>query len=418
MNRNRRTLSASLFALAGLSVLAVLAGSLAGCSPDDGPLAPPPRGQGTQFEMTSMLAPGQEIERCRFFVAPPEGLYIRRDEVRYSPGSHHVLLYRTPYTSLPTMDHRGNAVDPTAVFDCPEGPGSYFQVTGIIGGAQSTHGDSMVDLPDGVAVKVAGGAVLLMNTHYLNASPEPRQTTARINLYTVPKEEVRAEAGVMFLYNPFIRVPEGGTASARLRCRINQDITLVNAQSHMHQRGVGYVAELLAPGSASDAAIPERIYENTAWEEVPVKRFAEGKPIAAGSFIDYRCDYRNTEGREILQGPSARDEMCMFLGAYYPYSREIEACTQPTYMGSGTKSCSEALSCVQQSLSDQRKHIPCIVDSCPQVAAPLTAAYLCMGGAVFGACKAACKADPTQCQSCVQATCMGDITACSAARCL
>ena len=413
MNRDRskRTLSSSLFAL---SVLSVLSGG--GCS-DDGTLAPPPSGQGTQLEMSSMLAPGQEIERCRFFVVPQEGFYIRRDEVRYSPGSHHVLLYRTPYTSLPTMDQRGNPVDPTSVFDCPEGPGAYFQVTGIIGGAQSSHGDSMVDLPEGVAVKIPGGAVLLMNTHYLNASPEPRQTTARINLYTIPKEQVREEAGVMFLYNPFIRVPADGTASARLRCRVNQDITLVNAQSHMHQRGVGYVAELLAPGSASDAATPERIYESTAWEEVPVKRWAEGKRIAAGTSIDYRCDYRNTENREVLQGPSSRDEMCMFLGAYYPYSREVEACTQPTYMGSGTKSCAEALNCVQQSFNDFRKHIPCIVDSCPQVAAPLTAAYRCMGSLGNGACRETCKADPMQCQSCVQTACMGDIAACSAARC-
>lgn len=407
-NRNKRTLSASLFTISML---------LSGCSSDDTALKPPPPGQGTQLEMTSMLAPGQEIERCRFFVVPPEGLNIRRDEVRYSPGSHHVLLYRTLYTSLPTTDHRGNPVDPTGVIDCPEGAGAYFQVAGIIAGSQSTHGDSMVDLPDGVAVKIPGGAVLLMNTHYLNASPEPRQTTARINLYTVPKEEVKTEAGVMLLYNPFIRVPAGGTASARLRCQINQDITLVNAQSHMHARGVGYVAELHAPGGASDTAIPERIYESMGWEEVPVKHWTEGKRIAAGSSIDYRCDYRNTEGREVLQGPSTRDEMCAFLGAYYPYSRELENCTQPTFMGSGTKSCSETLACVQQSFSDQRKHIPCIVDSCPQVAAPLTTAYLCMGNAVYGACQAACKADPMQCQSCVQSACMADMAACSAARC-
>lgn len=411
-DRNKGTLSSSL--ASSLFALSILLGG--GCS-DDGTLAPPPPGQGTQLEMTSMLAPGQEIERCRFFVVPQEGLYIRRDEVRYSPGSHHVLLYRTPYTSLPTMDYRGNPVDPTSVFDCPEGPSAYFQVSGIIGGAQSSHGDSMVDLPDGVAVKLPGGSVLLMNTHYLNASPEPKTTTARINLYTVPKEEVREEAGVMFLYNPFIRVPAGGTTTARLRCLINQDITLVNAQSHMHQRGVGYVAELLAPGSASDAATPERIYENTAWEEVPVKRFAEGKRIAAGTTIDYRCDYRNNEGREILQGPSSRDEMCMFLGAYHPYSREVEACTQPTYMGNGTKSCAETLACVQQSFNDFRKHIPCIVDSCPQVAAPLTAAYRCIGSLGNGACQDTCKADPMRCQSCVQTACMGDIAACSAARC-
>jgi hypothetical protein len=406
-DRRAQILSGSLFALSLL---------LGGCS-GDGTLAPPPPGQGTQYEMTSMLAPGQEIERCRFFVIPSEGLYVRRDEVRYTPGSHHVLLYRTPYTSLPTTDRRGNPVDTSGVFDCPEGPGAYFNVTGIIGGAQSTHGDSMVDLPEGVAIKLAGGSVVLMNTHYLNASPEPRQTTARINLYTIPREQVQEEAGVMFLYNPFIRVPADGSSSARLRCRISQDLTLVNAQSHMHQRGVGYVADLVTPDTAGDPATTERIYENTQWEEVPVKRWTDGKRIPAGTTLDFRCDYQNREGREILQGPSARDEMCIFLGAYYPYSPEAEECSQPTYVGSGQKTCSETIACVQQSFNEFRKHIPCIVDSCPQVAAPLTAAYLCMGSLGHGACRADCKGDPMKCQGCVQAACMGELSACSAARC-
>lgn len=387
--------------------------ALGACGSDDGTLKPPPPGQGTQLEMTSMLAPGQEIERCRFFVAPAEGLYIRRDEVRYTPGSHHVLLYRTPYKSIPTQDFRGQARDTSGVFDCPDGAGAYFQITGVIGGAQSARGDSMVDLPAGVAVYIPGGSVLLMNTHYLNASPSPVETSARINLYTIPKEQMKQEAGVLFFYNPFIRVPSLGAASARMRCPISRDITLVNAQSHMHARGMNYVADFLPAGGTSG----ERLYEGTEWENVAVKHFGDGKPLAAGSAIDYRCDYRNRESREVTQGPSAHDEMCMFIGAYYPRQPELEGCFDPTYIGTGTRSCGESLACVQQGGGDFRAHNACMVESCAAVAPQLTAAYQCMGRAWGGACRTDCQADSTKCQTCLQAACGAEFSACQAARC-
>lgn len=72
-------------------------------------------------------------------------------------------------------------------------------------------------------MKVEPGTVLVMNTHYVNASSKPIETDARVNLYSLPAEKVKTEAGMLFYYNPFIRVPENGEASARMRCPVQNE---------------------------------------------------------------------------------------------------------------------------------------------------------------------------------------------------
>src|SRR5262245_6244493 len=97
-------------------LITVLIGSIAlfGCSSDPEPapqpedlLAPPAAGTGVQFKMVTELAPSFETERCQFFKAPADGLYANREQVRFTKGSHHVLLYKTDYTDIPTKNNAG-----------------------------------------------------------------------------------------------------------------------------------------------------------------------------------------------------------------------------------------------------------------------------------------------------------------------
>ena len=333
--------------------------------------------------------------------------------VRYTPGSHHVLLYNTPYRSIPTRDRRGREHDTSDVFDCAEGATADWETGGVLSGAQSFAAESMVNLPDDVGIKVPGGAVLLMNTHYLNAGPSPLSTTARINVYTIPAERVQKEGGVILFYNPFIRVPEQGQASARMRCPLSQNIMLSNIQSHMHRRGVGFSASLL-----NDKGVPiEELYRTNEWESVPVRSFGAGKAIAAGTIIDYRCDYQNSETRPVLQGFSTRDEMCVLLGSYYPRDPLFEGCGNSTFVGSGTKNGAETLSCLQSAAGAADPMYGCIVNSCAAVAEPMTQALRCQFSRGNGACQSMCEANPNQCDSCVQQACQQVLGAFQQATC-
>ncbi len=313
--------------------------------PEDSLLEPPAPGEGHQFAMTTELAPGVEAEHCKFVYGPPEGMYINYDEVRYTTGSHHFLLYETPYTTIPTENEYGEPVDTSGVFDCSSGPTDGWEVTKLIGGSQNANGDSIVSFPPGVAMYVRPGAVLLMNAHYINTSDEVLEPEVRINVYTIAEDEVTTPGDILFLYNPLISVPANSSARARWRCPVQSDITIANVQSHMHARGVDFAAMISGE---------EPFYTNTAWENVAVKDFDPGLEVAAGSYLEYYCDYENHEMRDVYQGPRSTDEMCMLIGSYYPADPRTANCLNETgnflageWIGSGSASCAETLGCLE-----------------------------------------------------------------------
>jgi hypothetical protein len=390
-------------------------------------LEPPPAGQGLQLKMVSTIAPGHETERCKFFQVPAEGMNVNRAVVRYVPGSHHVLLYRTSMTSIPTQTRSGQAlsVDENGVFDCAEGAAADWDINGVVAGAQSPKAPSAASFPAGVAAKLEPGAVLIINTHYLNASSEPLVAEARLNLYTLADKDVVQEGGFLFFYNPFIRIPARSAASSRLRCTLNQDITLVSGQSHMHRRGVGYVANIAEPSTGQLS----QIYESHDWEDVPLAEWSPGMSLRAGQAIDFTCQYQNTEDRQIAQGATTKDEMCMFLGNYYPRNVELEGCGissaggGATFIGTGAADGKTTLECLNQygaSEETTAEFYGCVQDSCPAIGEQVTGHLKCQITATSpgGGCAEVCSSgNPMDCGACMNTACGAATSALATANC-
>jgi hypothetical protein len=329
---------------------------LAACSeaPPPSLLDPPAAGQGVQYKMVTRIEAGHEVEHCQFFTVPAEGLNVSRTETRFTSGSHHVLLYLTPYKSIPTKNDRGQAVDTSGVFDCSSGATDGWSVTTLVGGSQNSDGEGPVEFPPGVAMPVPGGAVVMMNAHYINASPSPLEPEIRMNMYSVPSSEVQIVGGLLFWYNVFIKVDAQGSGVARMSCPITEDITLVSAQSHMHRRGVGFESV------AQVAGAQQPLFATDAWERVPVGRWPAGLKVGGGSRIEFHCDYQNSEARTVWQGPRSTDEMCAFAAAYYPARPQVSFCSSEearlddtrflaaNWVGSGNATCAQTLGCLQK----------------------------------------------------------------------
>jgi hypothetical protein len=376
--------------------------------------------------MTSSLDPGQEMERVQFFQVPPEGLNVDLEEVRYTPGSHHVLLYRTPYTTIPTVDIHGNKVDSSGPIDAPNGGTADWSIDGVVGGAQSADAPPVVaGLPPGVALKLPGGTVLLMNTHYLNTTTSTLTVDARINLWSVPAAQVTTEAGILFYYDPVIRLPPAASSYAEMSCPVQADINLINLQTHMHARGLGGQAFLIPAGSTT----AQSIYTSSSWEMVNVEAFRPTLSIKAGSTLDYHCNYENPGTDTILQGLSTKDEMCMIVGVYYPKDSKTELCSPDgayqnlsmagTWMGKGgTADCMTSLGCILGASTADATY-QCILSACPAVAKPFNDTFKCMGN-VAASCVPQCPVGATQescVRSCMQTACATQMTACSTATC-
>jgi hypothetical protein len=371
-------------------------------------LQPPPPGQGVQYTMSATIAAASEDEVCAF-VQTTEDLWVNSEEVRYTPGSHHFILWNTPYTSIPTANNDKQTVDTTKEFDCAGGPAVEWNVNQFVGGAQSANAPPTLNgLPSNVALHIAAGSVLMMDLHVLNTSSQAENPSVYINLNTIPKSQVTQEAGIYFFYNPFILVPPNAGAHARMSCPVTSTVTLATAQTHMHKWGLGGTANL-EDGSGK---VLQQLYTSTTWTDPNVVEWPSGTmTLQVGQQIDYQCNYVNTGSTEVIQGPSAAvNEMCVFAGAYYPRDAKFETCSNAgtwndqssaaTFIGSGTATCAASLTCIQ-SAQAQDTQFGCMVDSCAGVASQLTAAVDCLSANGQTA-QTACK---TQIAACNAATC-------------
>jgi hypothetical protein len=286
-------------------------------------LAAPAPEQGIQLLMGTQFAPYSETEVCKFVQVGSEDLNINAQQVRYSDGSHHMLIFSTPYTELPTLNEHGVVVDTAEgkIFPCPEGPSNDWKVTGVVGGSQNPEWDP-VPLPAGVATVVPKDSWMIMNLHMLNPTAEGMDVCVKNNFTTIPTEDVEHEAGMLFWYNPFITLTPQATSTATLRCPITQDISLVNGQSHMHARGTHYTATLYD----AEGAFVQKLFESSDWETPVPEDYEPALQIPAGSSIEYTCEYTNSQDRTVNQGLKTTDEMCMFIGQYYPRDAMLDNC--------------------------------------------------------------------------------------------
>jgi hypothetical protein len=372
-----------------------------------------PVDEGVSFALDVSVPAAAEIHRCQFVRAPAEESFIVGGEHSYTPGSHHLVLFRTDLDAIPA--------ELAGVRDCYEGAGGIMShVRGVVYAAQTPTGS--VAYPAGVGLPLAAGEVLLLQAHYVNATPAAREARVELLLRTAPAAAIAERAGTFFFYDPFIHVPAQGSATATMSCRVRNGVKLLSGASHMHRRGVGYRAFIDPPGGRGDAPF----YTTDSWDH-PGEL---GAPIdiAAGSILRFECDYANEEARPFFQGQSAEDdEMCMFSGVYYP-AMELadDLCLGgPGRFGAGAASCAATLTCIQgcppgtapapgSVLANIDVHEcwqRCFADSCPAAWDPLMA----MTGCTQSRCAAECAAGA--CAACAIEKCQAELTACTTGGC-
>jgi hypothetical protein len=283
-------------------------------------------------------------------------------------------------------------------------------------------------MPTGVGLPYSANEIFLFQVHYLNATASPISAHASVHL-TTQTTPVQQNAGVLFFYDPFIYVAQGGQAVASTRCPIPQNITMFTEGSHYHARGVNYQAYV--DTATTPATTP--FYTSSTWESPTIA--LQSIPVTAGSYIRYYCDYDNTLAnaspgtitgtQPFIQGPSALDnEMCMFIGMYYPaMDTNDEQCGNGDTYGTGTVSCTDTLTALGACPPDEDagpqgvSFSSCIqqafVASCPNATAPLTTALNC----IQSKCSTQCAGAAAACTSCVTANCAAEYEACSSAPC-
>src|SRR5262249_8101543 len=149
-----------------------------------------------ELRMQTTIPAATEVEYCKFVVLPDT--WVTHDQIEFTQGSHHVLVYQTAYTAIPTKKDNGTPVDTSGVFDCSDGATNGWSIKKLIGGSQNREGDAVLRFPEGIGVHIGG--IGLINVHYVNATDEALDTDVRIKFDTVPAETITQEGDILFLY--------------------------------------------------------------------------------------------------------------------------------------------------------------------------------------------------------------------------
>ena len=365
-------------------------------TPPSGILEPPPAGQGIQLSLVHSLAPGEEIHFCKYVVLD-KAIDVGRFHHAYTEGSHHILAYTTQLTA--------DTLPATGDFNCEGGTNETF--TGIMyAGAVPT---GTMALPEGVGFHLDAGAVLLIEGHYLNPTDAPLDAEVALNLYNATSA-ITQQAGTLFFYDNNILVPANGTFTARMSCEISQDINVISLLSHMHSRGVRYLAK------ANVGAQSTQLLATDQWLNPEPVVLATPMQIAAGTRIDYTCDYADTTGTAAVEGPSkTENEMCMLIGMYWPrmdLGHEFCAAPGSGSLFDGTTTCGQSLAC-QQSATSAVAAEACAVNTCRASSQTFDAVQSC----VFANCITTGACTGPDCGACAVQSCGAELQSCQAATC-
>ncbi|HEX7669757.1 MAG TPA: hypothetical protein VF395_09250, partial [Polyangiaceae bacterium] len=174
------------------------------------------------------LQPGQEIYKCQNFDNPFGGkdTAVQRIVTDMAPGSHHLHVYNLTEGTSRTLE------------DC-----DISDFHALVHAAGSPHAET--DYPAGMATKIRGNTGLRIQLHYLNTGADVKTVKASLKLAPVDAATVTKWVAQLYLNRYVLSVPPGAGQKVTTTCSIPAtygSIGLVGGGSHMHMRGVHFVA--------------------------------------------------------------------------------------------------------------------------------------------------------------------------------
>jgi hypothetical protein len=241
------------------------------------------------------VAPGAEVLKCQNFDNPFAGkdTAVGRIVSDMTAGSHHLQLYNLTEGTSRTIE------------DCP---GSDFHA--MIHAASHPHAETLY--PAGMAIEMKGATGLRIQLHYINSGSDPITASASLKFSPVDATTVTKWAASIYLNRIALTVPPGMGQMVSTNCSIPANygqIGLIGAASHMHSRGVHFVAQ---------TSTGVKLLDDTTWNEPPYYAYNPPVMLNPGDSISWTCTYDNNTGMTLVFGNSAiTNEMCIFTGLYY-----------------------------------------------------------------------------------------------------
>jgi hypothetical protein len=169
-----------------------------------------------------------------------------------------------------------------------------------------------------VAAQLPGQMQILYELHYVNAGDKDVDLSARVNVYTMPNEQVRSGIWGTQMRNEKLNLPPKAEKTEVSRCVLDKDVDVLLLATHTHALGRDAEA-LLFDGTATGA----EVYRNNDWSQPKLQQFDKPLHVPAGQGFELRCHYANPNDHPVQYGFSADDEMCNLTMVFMPADPSI-----------------------------------------------------------------------------------------------
>ncbi len=190
------------------------------------------------------------------------------------------------------------------------------------GGGEGNSTDSIIDLADGLGIKVPAGKQLMIQMHYINTTGKEQVVNDKMNVQLIDPAKVKAYVGDFVVLDDTFDIPANGTLESTSICEIPQDVNLSMLLGHMHDQGVHYKLETVdAQGN-----LLETLYEQD-WQpdyasHPPLNKYTMEQPLVlkAGTRLRQTCNWNNSTPNQLL----FPTEMCIAFGYYFPGEERVQ----------------------------------------------------------------------------------------------
>jgi hypothetical protein len=219
---------------------------------------------------------------------------------------HHVIVMRTNADEDDVPDG--------TIIDCAEGNEMVQQEPFILPTEGLEPGAAGLTLPEGMANKFKGGERLMIQSHHINYTDKPILLNDRVELSTIPIEEVETFAAPLIHTSTSLEIGSAESTKA-VECVFEEDLSFLYVFGHMHEYGTSIKIEY----TKLDGSI-ETLYDLPVWDveyrdNPPITRYElEEMQVKAGESFTTTCSWNNTTD-EILGFP---EEMCVASAMVYP----------------------------------------------------------------------------------------------------
>lgn len=257
---------------------------------DPGPV--PPSGIQVILPIVRAFPAGESKEICTWTnVITEQDIDIKSSRGVQSKIGHHVILFYTT-KHQPAGQTRECSDDDMASFRFAIG------------------GDGLnVSAPGDLVFHIPKGAQLVMNHHYLNATPTAIDAQSAMNLYFATPSPSNIRAGNVAFVDTSLRIPPG-PASLDIDCSVPRDMKLWHLMPHMHRWGDHIKIDLTSAGQKSTLFDLKWQEDFTFHAPIITRDPKDPFQFRKGDRLQVHCDWNNTTGKPMTFGM----EMCVAFG--------------------------------------------------------------------------------------------------------